>query len=96
VVFVAYVSLIEAVVRVAIMVFMPRIVIRSFGVILLIPMVLAIVIGCFFPLVIKITGVGSFILVYILAYLVRKFVIDYVFEKKIIKKMQKKDGKNGK
>ena len=86
--FIGYYSLIEIFVKNIIILIFPKLIFKTLGAILLLPMILAIVSASVFPLFIEIQSVFGFIMTAILCSLIRKFIIEYIDDKKVKKEMK--------
>ena len=86
--FIGYYSLVEIFVKNIIILIFPKLIFKTLGAILLLPMILAIVCGSVFPLFIEIESIFGFIITAILCSLIRKFIIEYIDDKKVKKEMK--------
>ncbi len=86
--FLAYYSVVEALIKIFVVTALNKLIFKTFGLILLLPFVLSLMCVCFFPVFIEITSIFTLIMASLISNLIRKFIIDYFIDKKIRKEMR--------
>ena len=93
VLFSLYYGLVEGVLKVIVSTIFRKYILKTFGLILIVPFVICTVLCTFLPIFITIKPIILFIVASILVFIVRKFIISYVLEKILALKFKKKEGK---
>ena len=95
--FALYYSAVEVVTRFICLKAFKKLILKTFGLILILPLIISTILCLFLPIFVEVKSILLFALCTILTYLVRKFIISYVLEKLLIhqSKKKKKEQNNG-
>ena len=85
-----YYSAMEITLRFILLKVFKKMILKTFGLILLAPLVISAIICIFLPIFVTVKSILLFLLTIVLTYLIRKFMISYVLEKLLIHQSHKK------